>query len=103
MNEFDVINAWKLDFYLGNVVSFIAKASRKRRGSLENLKKAREYLDRKISELEPPPVLATNELEPVDMCPECGCTESTLIAGDNCHHDSRICKQCLAGRPKEKN
>ncbi len=53
MNEFDIIKEWKLGFFLGNAVGFIAKASRKRRGGgLEELKKARWYLDEKINELE---------------------------------------------------
>lgn len=52
MNEFDIIKEWKLDFFLGNALGFIAKASRKRRGGLEDLKKARWYLDEKINELE---------------------------------------------------
>lgn len=46
-----VIEAWGLDFSLGNAVKYIARAGRK--GSeLEDLRKARWYLDRKISLLE---------------------------------------------------
>lgn len=44
----DVIEEWKLDYHLGNVIKYIARS--KHKGSeLEDLKKARWYLDRKIS------------------------------------------------------
>lgn len=47
----DAIEAWNLGFHLGNVVKYIARSEHK--GSqLEDLKKARWYLDRKISKLE---------------------------------------------------
>jgi len=47
----DVIEAWCLGFHLGNAVKYISRAGRK--GSeLEDLKKARWYLDRAISKLE---------------------------------------------------
>ena len=46
-----VIEAWKLGFCLGNTVKYIARAERK--GSpLEDLKKARWYLDREIAKRE---------------------------------------------------
>lgn len=45
-----VIEAWRLGFCLGNVVKYIARAGKK--GSLvEDLKKARWYLDREIQRL----------------------------------------------------
>ena len=44
-----VIEAWTLGFHLGNVVKYIARAGRKDPGTtLEDLKKARWYLDREI-------------------------------------------------------
>jgi len=46
-----VIEAWSLDFHLGNVVKYTARAGKKTT-LLEDLKKARWYLDRKISLLE---------------------------------------------------
>ncbi len=46
-----VIEAWELDFHLGNVVKYISRAGKKL-DTLEDLKKARWYLDRKISLLE---------------------------------------------------
>lgn len=47
----DVIEEWGLGFCLGNVVKYIARHGLK--GSpLEDLKKARWYLDRAITEME---------------------------------------------------
>jgi hypothetical protein len=46
-----VIDAWELDFYLGNVLKYICRSGKK--GShVEDLKKARWYLDKKISKME---------------------------------------------------
>ena len=50
----DVIEDWELDFCLGNAVKYISRAGRKS-DELEDLKKARWYLDRKISSLEGKP------------------------------------------------
>lgn len=45
----DVIEDWKLAYHLGNVVKYIARAGRKDPGKeLEDLRKARFYLDRYI-------------------------------------------------------
>lgn len=46
-----VILAWDLNFCLGNVVKYIARAGKKG-SALTDLKKAREYLDFQIQELE---------------------------------------------------
>lgn len=44
----DAIEAWQLGFHLGNAVKYIARAGRK--GSrLEDLKKARWYIEREIA------------------------------------------------------
>jgi len=43
----DVIEDWKLGFHLGNVVKYVARAEHKN-DALEDLKKARWYLDRYI-------------------------------------------------------
>ena len=49
----DAIEAWSLGFHLGNVVKYIARAGKKDPNKeLEDLKKARWYLDRKIEKLE---------------------------------------------------
>ena len=44
----DAIEAWGLGFHLGNAIKYIARAGRKG-GALEDLKKARWYLDRMIA------------------------------------------------------
>jgi hypothetical protein len=46
-----VVEAWKLNFCLGNVVKYISRAGKKG-DTLEDLKKARWYLDREIGNLE---------------------------------------------------
>jgi Protein of unknwon function (DUF3310) len=46
-----VVEAWGLDFHLGNVVKYISRAGKKG-DILEDLKKARWYLERKIENLE---------------------------------------------------
>lgn len=43
----DALEAWKLDFHLGNVVKYIARAGKKGE-RLEDLKKALWYLKRRI-------------------------------------------------------
>jgi hypothetical protein len=45
-----VIEAWRLSFCLGNSVKYIARAGKKG-DAVEDLEKARWYLDREISKL----------------------------------------------------
>lgn len=51
-----VIEAWELGFCLGNTVKYISRAGKKRAPTfgtrIEDLKKARWYLDREIQNLE---------------------------------------------------
>ena len=48
-----VIEAWELGFCLGNVVKYVSRAGRKDpKATVEDLKKARWYLDRHIKQLE---------------------------------------------------
>ena len=48
-----VIEAWKLGFHLGNVVKYIARAGKKPTQSiLQDLKKAKWYLERYIELIE---------------------------------------------------
>ncbi len=47
----DAIEDWKLGFHLGNVVKYVARAEHKN-DALEDLKKARWYLDRYIKFIE---------------------------------------------------
>ncbi len=50
-----VIEAWELGFHLGNCVKYIARAGRKPgTDAVEDLRKARWYLDREIGRLETP-------------------------------------------------
>lgn len=47
-----VIEAWDLDFHLGNVLKYIGRAGKKDPAKLkEDLEKARWYLERKLSKL----------------------------------------------------
>ena len=48
----DFIEAKKLGFHLGNVVKYISRAGIKSHNPLEDLKKARWYLNREIERLE---------------------------------------------------
>lgn len=45
----DVIEAWRLGFCLGNVVKYIARAGVKTESPVEDLEKARWYLEREIA------------------------------------------------------
>lgn len=46
-----VIEAWELNFNLGNTVKYISR-HKKKQSALKDLKKARWYLDREIQKLE---------------------------------------------------
>ena len=46
-----VIEAWDLDFHLGNTIKYISRAGKKDK-ELQDLKKALWYLERKIKNLE---------------------------------------------------
>lgn len=48
----EAIEDWALGFSLGNAVKYIARAGKKTPDKLQDLKKARWYLDREISNLE---------------------------------------------------
>ena len=48
----DAIEAWELGFHLGNVVKYIARAGRKTKDGLRDLKKAEWYLSREIKRRE---------------------------------------------------
>ena len=59
-----VIEAWELGFHLGNAIKYIARAGRKG-DRLEDLKKARWYLDREIGRMDDEPeVIEEEEAEP---------------------------------------
>ncbi len=46
-----VIEAWDLGFCLGNVVKYISRAGKKSKDPIEDLEKARWYLERELSKL----------------------------------------------------
>lgn len=46
-----VIEAWSLDFCLGNVVKYIARAGKKPDPEIQDLEKAKWYLERRIAQL----------------------------------------------------
>jgi len=48
----DVIKAFDLNFNLGNVLKYIARAGKKTEEKINDLQKAREYIDREIKYLE---------------------------------------------------
>jgi len=48
----EVIDKWELDFYLGNVLKYIARAGKKDNASeFEDLEKAKHYLEMKIEKI----------------------------------------------------
>lgn len=47
-----VIEAWGIGFHLGNTIKYIFRAGKKTQNPIEDLKKARWYLDREIQNLE---------------------------------------------------
>ena len=48
----DVINAWELNFSLGNAIKYIARAGRKdTQKEIEDLEKAKFYIEMQIEEI----------------------------------------------------
>ena len=47
-----IIEAWDLNFHLGNVVKYVSRAGKKNKDTIEDVKKARWYIDRHIQNLE---------------------------------------------------
>lgn len=52
MEAIDVIEAYHLDFSLGNAVKYILRAGRKSRSKLEDLQKASWYINREIEKIQ---------------------------------------------------
>jgi hypothetical protein len=48
----DVIADFDMDFLMGNVFKYIVRACKKSKDTIEDLNKAKEYIDRKIKLLE---------------------------------------------------
>ena len=58
---FDVIEAFDLNFNLGNVMKYICRAGRKTFDPLPDLRKACTYLEREIERLESDPIMNNDE------------------------------------------
>ena len=58
---FDVIEAFDLNFNLGNVMKYICRAGRKTFDPLPDLRKACTYLEREIERLEADPIVNNDE------------------------------------------
>lgn len=52
MEAIDIIEAYGLDFSLGNAVKYILRAGRKSRNKLEDLQKASWYINREIEKIQ---------------------------------------------------
>lgn len=53
IQPWDIIDAWGLDFYEGNVIKYLLRW--KHKDGVEDLKKARHYLDKLIENNSPSP------------------------------------------------
>ena len=62
---FDVIEAFDLNFNLGNVIKYICRAGRKTFDPIPDLRKACTYLEREIERLESDPIMNNDESEPI--------------------------------------
>ena len=62
---FDVIEAFDLNFNLGNVIKYICRAGRKTFDPLPDLRKACTYLEREIERLEADPIMNNDEADPI--------------------------------------
>ena len=58
---FDVIEAFDLNFNLGNVIKYICRAGRKTFDPIPDLRKACTYLEREIERLESDPIMNNDE------------------------------------------
>lgn len=47
-----VIDAWGLNFNLGNVIKYVSRSGRKTADPIEDLKKARDYINFEIERIE---------------------------------------------------
>ena len=62
---FDVIEAFDLNFNLGNVIKYICRAGRKTFDPIPDLRKACTYLEREIERLEADPIMNNDESDPI--------------------------------------
>lgn len=70
-----VIEAWNLGFCLGNTIKYILRAGKKNQDkTIEDLEKARWYLDREIQKLKSKLVELCENCEDVEFCSnQCWC------------------------------
>ena len=68
-----VSNAWGLNYELGNATKYICRAGKKTASALEDLKKARWYIDYEIKKLEVKLEVGTPKplAGPLDRCCKC--------------------------------
>ena len=62
---FDVIEAFDLNFNLGNVMKYICRAGRKTFDPLPDLRKACTYLEREIERLESDPIMNNDKSDDI--------------------------------------
>lgn len=65
LEVFDVIEAFDLNFNLGNVMKYICRAGRKTFDPIPDLRKACTYLEREIERLEADPIMNNDESDPI--------------------------------------
>jgi hypothetical protein len=86
----DVIETWQLGFHLGNVVKYIARAGRKG-ARLDDLRKARWYLDREIRRMDDEP----DDEPESSICPQCsGTGTSRFSSRPDDYGPHTICYTC---------
>jgi hypothetical protein len=99
----DAIDAWGLGFCEGNVVKYVARARHKGR-ELEDLKKARWYLEHAIQQLErpAPPPRAQRCVSPAGPEPPCACNEKDRYASGGEEQADNPSQPGGNGEPKAK-
>lgn len=89
-----VIEAWALGFHLGNVLKYVARAGRKD-SKIEDLRKARWYLDREIKRMEEDEAEKVSDDDGSSICPECnGIGTSRLSNRPDDYGPHVICLTC---------
>ena len=89
----DVIEAWALGYHVGNSLKYIARAGHKG-DRLNDLRKARWYLDREIKRMEQLAEVEEEQAEK-DVCPQCGGSGMSRFSSrpDDCGPHT-ICYSC---------
>jgi hypothetical protein len=90
-----VIEAWKLGFHLGNTVKYVARAGKKPGVDLlEDLEKARWYLDREIAKYQQSSYQASLSSDSPNRC------DKFTLNGDRCRFFMLHRGPCEAPRPR---